>query len=347
MLNGVKLKKILFANPALIITLLESLGCHNIIMQRDSITCSNPDGDNRGAISILLNETLNCKNYTRAKFETDYKIKDIIALTQFLMGAASIDEAIQYIKSICTIDARNCVSNDTVLYPLKKMIKKLTPVTVCNDDILGEHSLEDYLDVYILDFLNDGISYEIQDEFNICYDLVTNRALIPIRNAEGHLATYKGRTLDKEYKEKGIQKYSYIHDSRTHTFSGRFYLFGEYENREYIANSDTIYVFEAEKSVMQAAAFGVRNCVAIANHIFSKEQIKKLLSYRKKIVICFDKDVDALKVMAQCRAFKNKGGLYFVIDTEGLLDEKSSPTDKGKAIFDALCARCIPYAEGG
>lgn len=336
-MTGVELKLYLKENPYLICNVLDSIGCTNINIKNDKITCCNPDGDNSSAVNVMLNDTLNCTNYTRPDYKVKYNIRDIITLIQFFLGDISLNDSIKYIEEICNIKDNNISKRSDTVRKLKKLKQNITKDFSCNDKVLNENELNQYMNVYINHkFLNEGITEEIQDEFQIRYDLISNRAIIPIRNDKGELITFKGRSLfDDEYrKEHGINKYIY-----SHKFSGKYYLYGEYENREFIKNANEIIVFEAEKSVQQSASFGIRNCVAISKHDFSTQQIRKLISYNKPIVIMFDKDVGLKDILNQCAKFKGVD-VYYVYDTDGYLSKKMSPTDEGLYTFEMLYDNC-------
>lgn len=344
-MTGVELKLYLKDNPYLISDLLESVGCNNVVVKHDRITCCNPDGDNLGAVNVMLNDTLNCTNYTRPDYQIKYEIRDIITLIQFFLDDISLNESIKYIKDICKIEGNGESKRSSTLSKLRKLKNGIRKEFSCNDTVLDEKELDNYMDAYIkYKFLDDGISKYVQDEFQIRYDLYANRAIIPIRNSNGELVTLKGRSLyrDNELEEKCISKYIYYYK-----FSGKYYLYGEYENRTYIEESDEIYVFEAEKSVHQAASFGMRNCVAISKHDISIQQVRKLAGYGKKIVIAFDKDVKLNDVINQCRKFKGVE-VYYLFDTEGFLSHKMSPTDDGENTFkmlDNMCRFKFDYKE--
>ena len=336
-MTGVELKSILKEEPTLICDLLESVYCDHIVMKHDRITCCNPDGDNATAVHIMLNDTLNCTNYTRPDYMIKYKIRDIITLIQFFLNDLSLCETIAYIKQVCKIEDTVSHKKSNTLLQLKKLKKSIQKEFVCHDPILEESILDEYMDVYIqYKFLDDNITKEVQDLFQIRYDLYHNSAILPIRNGEGSLVTLKSRSLYTDEYLKAMQKPKYIY---YYKFTGKNYLYGEYENKQFLEESNEIYVFEAEKSVLQAASFNVRNCVAISKHDISLQQVRKLIQYNKKIVIAFDKDVSIYDVMNQCEKFKGVE-VEYLFDTENILEDKMSPTDKGIDTFNKLNSLC-------
>ena len=46
----------------------------------------------------------------------------------------------------------------------------------------------------------EGISREVLDRFQVCYDRFSNRLVYPIRNTEGEIVNIGGRTLDADFK---------------------------------------------------------------------------------------------------------------------------------------------------
>ena len=46
-------------------TILEELGCKNIMHHDGYFTCANPDGNNKSAVVVYLNTNLTTINYTR------------------------------------------------------------------------------------------------------------------------------------------------------------------------------------------------------------------------------------------------------------------------------------------
>ena len=65
----------------LVPTILESLGCKSIKSHGTYYSCTNPDGDNVGAVNVML-PSLSVINYTR-DLDTVSKHHDIFTLVQF------------------------------------------------------------------------------------------------------------------------------------------------------------------------------------------------------------------------------------------------------------------------
>ena len=61
-----ELKEYLLNND-LVENVLSALGCGHVRNHGDYISASNPDGDNKNAITLYINENLNCIDYKLSK----------------------------------------------------------------------------------------------------------------------------------------------------------------------------------------------------------------------------------------------------------------------------------------
>ena len=95
----------------------------------------------------------------------------------------------------------------------------------------------------------------------------------------------------------------------------------------YIKNANRVYVFEAEKSVMQSWSRNTRNCVATGGAKLSDIQIAMLVRLGVDIVLCMDKDIGKEKMEALADRFPDTIPLYYIFDEDNILNEKESPSD--------------------
>ena len=185
---------------------------------------------------------------------------------------------------------------------------------------------------------DEGISDEILQKFQVSYDSFSNRIVYPIRDASGTIVNIGGRALDRDYKEKGQRKYCYFYKWPC----GMNLLYGLYENRESILQKREIILFEGCKSVLKAASWGVDNCAALLTSHLSQNQMKILLKLGVNTVFALDRDVNV-------RADHNIGKLrsycsvYYLLDSENLLEEKDSPVDRGFDVFQTLYEGRLRY----
>ena len=288
---------------------------------------------------------MNCKVYTKTEYQDTYEIQDILTLTQYFLDNCTLGEATCYICKICNIDNSGTYvkkeESPTVAF-LKKYKKIVKNEEETVDNILDESILNQFIHAPCKIFTDDKISILTQQKWEICYDLIENRVVFPIRNENGGLVTLKGRTLNPKYKLSGEPKFLVYYDTPTNHI-----LFGSFQNREYIQKSDEIIVVESEKSVMKADGMNINNVVAICKKSISKQQIRKLLSYGKRIVLMYDNDVTEKEIKIIARNFKGLVPVDYVIDRFNWLKPKSCPMDYDKMTIEKMLTDCrIQYKEG-
>lgn len=339
-MNKDELKIYLKDNPIHIKEILESLSCHHVRISSKRISSALPDGDNLTSINIKLNDSLSTTVYTRKEFE-NYEVQDFLSLVQFLKEC-SLNEAIGLICKSCNIEyntheKKSVKSNSyDFLKQYKRSLNKTNYIEEYEEIPIDEDIKYRFVQCACELFLDDNIDYDSQYKFGVCYDVLDNRVVFPIRSdKDGSIITFKGRTNDDEYKQKGIPKYLYYYP-----FKGEFYLYGLWENYYDILNSDDIIVCEAEKSVQQADSFGVNNIVAISKKTLSQYQVHKLIKLGKNVVLMFDKDVTLEEIYCECRKFRGLVNVYYVIDNIEILHNKQSPFDCGYEVFNRLYTEC-------
>jgi len=177
---------------------------------------------------------------------------------------------------------------------------------------------------------DEGISNESMQKFMVRYDNFSDRIVFPIRNLTGDIINVSGRTLDPNYKEKGLRKYTY--------FKGLGCLdtiYGLYENFQDIKDKREIILFEGAKSVMKADSWGITNTGAILTSHLNPYQMKILISLDVDIVFALDSDID-IRQDANINKLKPYSRIYWVYNKNDLLEPKESPVDKGEDIFRFL-----------
>lgn len=196
-------------------------------------------------------------------------------------------------------------------------------------------------------WIKDGISQEIMDFYEICYDPKNCGIVIPHRDINGRLIGIRERTLIKEnaelygkYRPMKLNKQMYNHPLS-------FALYGLYQNQENIKRAKKAFVFESEKSVLQyATMFGQENniAVAICGSSFIQYQAWLLINMGvQEIIVGLDKQYQELnddehkKLVRNLKGIHNKYGQFvtisYLFDKENLLSYKASPTDEGKEKF--------------
>lgn len=340
-MNKEDLKIYLKDNPELIRDILEDMNCHHIkIIHNKKVQSALPDGDNNTSIQIKLNEYLTTKVYTRNDFLAKEEFQDFYSLVNYLKGY-KLSQSIKYIGNIVGVKV-DFSSKDTVKSNSYEFLKKYSRAKnkeVKNENIeeiiLPETFKERFVNASHIIYEDDGVTEDSQAKFGIMYDVCDNRIITPIRNDDGRLVSFKGRTCDKDYIKKGIPKFlSY------YPYSAERYLYGYYENYFNILTSDEVYIGEAEKFVLQCDSMGINNAISLSKKVVSPLQLKKILKLGKSVVLTFDKDVTLEEIYIECRKFNRLLDVYYIYDKLDLLKGKESPTDKGLDIFIKLTKEC-------
>lgn len=196
-------------------------------------------------------------------------------------------------------------------------------------------------------WIDDGISKEVMEYYEICYDPKNCGIVIPHRDINGKLIGVRERTVIKENADLYGKYLPMKIGNKMFNHPISFSLFGIYQNKDNIKRLKKAIVVEAEKSVMQyATMFGQENniCVAICGSSFIKYQAQILLNLGvEEIIIALDKQYKELNDDEFKKLVKNLKNIHlkyghltkisFIFDKENLLPYKASPTDEGKDVF--------------
>lgn len=220
--------------------------------------------------------------------------------------------------------------------------------------ILPEYN-QNVLDVfhkkYPVEWLNDNITKEAMNKFNIKYSISQNKIIIPHYDINERLIGIRGRALDI-WEVENIGKYMPVQVEQlwyTHPLS--LNLYGLNKTKENIKRNGYVYIVESEKAVMQLEGYCEENCgAAVCGSSLNKFQLDILMRecQPKEIILCFDKeelegeDKYFYKLYNMCKKYNNYSNFSFVYDQDNLLKLKESPTDRGKEVFEELIRRRIP-----
>ena len=211
-------------------------------------------------------------------------------------------------------------------------------------------ALDTFIRRYPPEWLNDGISREAMNKFDIRYSISQNKIIIPHLDIDGRLVGIRGRALN-DWEIENVGKYMPVKLEQTwykHPLSMN--LYGLYENKAIIKKQKICYVFESEKSVLQFESFNIPHCaVAVCGSQFNKYQLNILLKHcaPSEIVICFDSEENEGetkyfdKLYALCKKYTQYCQFSFVYDRLGLLGKKDSPSDKGEETFKKLIEKRV------
>lgn len=318
------LKEYILEND-LIPVVLERLGCHHIRHKDGFYQCANYDGDNVTAVCVYENTNLTTINYTR-DIKQGRNSSDLISLVEFYKNE-NFPYAVKWICDELDIDYYKNFDEDLPeSLQITKMLLELQAGD-CNEESEKPltpipESIISYYKPYVNDmFKNDGVSYDTQREFEIGYDECSDRITIPIRDDLGNLVGIKARYFYREVPD-GEMKFIYLEKCARSQI-----LYGLYKTIPFIKQKNRVFVVEAEKGVQQLWEAGYQESVSTGGKKISKSQIDKLTRLCVPIIFVFDKDVDYEELKEIANRFIEEVEVYALIDKDGILLEKESPTD--------------------
>ena len=317
--------------------ILEYYGYENIRRTNKEIRCARGDDSNPTSIRIRLNENLTSQDFARSISG------DIFTL---IMTHKNIEfkDTIREIKSILGISLEYKPKQKSAFSALFGKIKNYNNSEETEVETYGENILDNYESAWNERFLKDNISAQTQKKFNIGYCNVTNRITIPWRNINCEIVGVMGR--DNTDLAEGFKYLPLI------IFLKMYALYGYSENYEHLLNADIIYIFESEKSVLQAHTMGFYNCVALGGNALSDFQIKIILKLNPKaIVLCYDEGLEKEIIRNRIKLIKShlvlrecKVGIIYDVKNKYIKKgSKCSPTDKGKSVFKKLTEECVYF----
>lgn len=249
-------------------------------------------------------------------------------------------KAIDILKSYAGAEGELCHSRRLASteaaqrYQRPKKAAKAGKGTVLSEDYMDRYEKnEEKLSVW----RSEGISTASMDKFQVRYDRFSNRIVYPIRDPNGRIVNVSGRTLDPDWKEKGLRKYTYFlpwGELKT--------VYGLYENRQDILQAGEIILFEGCKSVLLADTYGIHNTGAILTSHLNPNQMKLLAGLGCRVVFALDKDV-SVRDDHNIRKLKQFVNVEYVWDRDGLLGEKDSPVDRGPEVWRRLYERRLSW----
>lgn len=243
-------------------------------------------------------------------------------------------EVIEKVKEYAGFDGEINVSKDRLSavsickkYSAKQTHEKESKGIILPDDIMDRFERRnDKLQVW----KDEGISDESLEKFQVRYDSFDNRLVYPIRDISGKIVNIGGRTLDPNWKEKNLRKYTY-----RYKWGAINTIYGVAENMEYIKKRREVILFEGCKSVLLADSYDVHNTGAILTSHLSKNQADILIKLGFDVVFALDKEI-RIRDDKNISRLKRYVNVYYLWDRYNLLDEKDAPVDKGEEVFKQL-----------
>lgn len=314
-------------NTDKLIDLLEKLEFSNIKVKDTELRCAREEGHDATSIKIDLN---NMRYYDYSKNLRG----DIINL-------------LENERSLTFTQARNKVESILGLEGTVVDVKELEHWQTTKDDdaeevlakaftkneFTREFGFENATTMRLYD---DGIRLRTQCEFELMYNEINHRIIIPWRNRDGEFVGFSGRfngDTDAEEVPKYLTMGGFVKGNL---------LYGMYENKKYLENKDKVlYVLEAEKSVMKAYQADIHNCIAVGSHNISINQIELIKEQSSKaVIIAFDEGLEEFEIIRQVDKLKEVGlKVGYLFDAENRYlrkGSKDSPMDLGGEQFKAF-----------
>ncbi|MWN31803.1 MULTISPECIES: DNA primase [unclassified Gilliamella] len=191
------------------------------------------------------------------------------------------------------------------------------------------------------------------------YDRFRGRIMFPIRDRQGNVIAFGGRTIINDSAK-------YINSPETPIFHKGFQLYGLYEAQEINRNPQQLIVVEGYMDVVSLAQYGIDYAVAALGTATSEEHIKLLFRATDSVIFCYDGDNAgrsaawrALNVLLPCLIDGKKIAFAFLpqdedpdslvrkIGKDGFEDYLSEASNLSKFLFDEILKQVdLKTAEG-
>ena len=279
---------------------------------------------------------------------------DIFTLLQRMYKLRGQDITLREAVSVCDLNVDeplNVEAHDNSAEDIRYMQtlnhrNLMTPLTFKTYDakVLNNYSF-DYIG--LMPWIQEGISIEALQKFNIRYDKKRDAIIIPNFNYSGDLIGLRARFFREEDIAKG--KYRPVYDNGilyNHPTGVTFY--GIYENKEAISRKHIAVIFEGEKSVLHyGSIYGANNNIALATlgQNITRNHIQALLMLKvSDVILAYDTDYEDYKQLAVVeQKYIEKAKIlapYFnvsiLMDYDFLLPYKSIPIDGGRDNFEKI-----------
>ena len=123
----------------------------------------------------------------------------------------------------------------------------------------------------------------VKDEDGKRYDRFRDRVMFPITDARGNVIGFGGRVI-------GAGEPKYLNSPETPLFEKGRELYGLFQARRAIRDSQTVIVVEGYMDVVALAQSGIENAVATLGTATTPVHVQKLLRVADNLVFCFDGD---------------------------------------------------------
>ena len=325
--------------------LLEELGCWGISTEQGGklYTAGLPDGENSRSVQIKNNENLNSSirsrgingsifdivSYIIYGSETKEKFDNTLSRSKFwICTKLNYPEFIDdFYKETSDKDEGKPNFNKWLSSFGDKNTKSNLKNDVLHTDLFNPNNIIPYYGWY-----KEGLNIRTQKYFQVSIDVNSERVIFPVHNTDGEIVGVKGRYCGKNQEIESKYKYLYLAPCNK-----SIELFNFHRALPHIQRLKEVIIIEGAKTSMYLTQWKYPNCVSIEGDSLSPTQVKllKSLGLDIRFIFALDKDKDAEYVKKE--ATKLTGRMkYGIIDVEGKLEAKNSPTDQGKGVWEYL-----------
>lgn len=336
-MNAQVIKARLLNNPDAISDLLNSAGFAKVSFNshRQEIRAAREEGRNETSVAVKVN-TLHSACYSSNVYG------DIITLIQDKLELNFV-RTLEYIGNLLNIDV-----NIEYTPPFGGFYH-----TVCKTGGLESYQVQTYKDEILRDymmlpsqlFLNDNISIPVQQKYQIGYDVISKRIIVPWRYVDGKIGGIMGRYNSLDIKEGTSKWMSVI------PFPKSYFLFGYSNNYNQIVKNKSCIMTESEKGTMQLSTYGFDRGLSCGGSYISpraRDLIKSLEV--KKTLLAFDEGLERDFIHEHAKEIKDSlnedAKVAYIYDKNNEIlkkGSKDSPTDLGRDKFLYLAKNFIYY----
>ena len=282
---------------------------------------------------------------------------DIISLTQtrlsLLKQPCSFLDACQFILDTTNInpDSISRVKKEGHVYDWSNLERFIRVRKYGNQLSEYNRNIIDTLPpLYPQAWIDEGISEETMDKYQIRYYERCNQTVIPCFDDEARLVGVRVRNWDKDRVEQAKYMPLVTLDGQCYKFNTNQVFYGINYNKPEIERTGKVIIVESEKAVMKLDTYMGRHNIALGmyGHQLGLQRRNQLLKMGVKHVIYvpdndwIGKDDEAFdawckSVRSLCDLFKGFCDVDIVWDDSGeLLGPKDNATDKDKATWEKL-----------
>lgn len=326
----IKIKDKLRDNPESIIHILNELGCENIKpLKGHEIRWGSSNGSK-----------INIETLSYASFSHNHK-GDIITMVS-LLKEIDLGQAIKWLAKELNLSYEYSEKVEVVL-PFNGFFKQYSKVK--DNDVNPPKTypierLKEYTGRLNTLWLEDNISLQTQELFDIGLDFETNRITIGWKDVNSELVGIMGRLNKKELTDKDTKYLPII------PFNKSKVLYGLDVNYSNILDNGTIIIVESEKSVLRGYELGYRNIVALGGNNISERQAALIKSLCVNVVISLDEGIELTHSIEQAKKCKIENPFFsnevYIMEVDDL-PKKHSVFDMNKEVIDNYLKNKLIY----